>query len=238
MGWTREYWRKERVPQALMQLAAASKQRMIWAGYSDIEALAGGNILVYASIAKQVWAAWLRITEQPSDNLSASGLPSFSYVAQTVGIEQASLDWFRKVAEQPGGGTRQKFVSVIARRFTTDLLQDRSMSYPGHNGFSVTEDDLRTEPKLSTWLNEASDIGDLVEVVHTTKEKDRRARRKYYIQPILSPYLRLPAVHVKEPLYVSARVVLEWLGEAEGGERVSTSTLERRPRDKTQLPLI
>ena len=238
MGWAREYWRKERVPQALMQLAAAAGQRMIWTGHRDIEALAGGNILVYASIAKHVWAAWLRTTEQPVSEGGMSEMPSFSYVAQTAGIEEASLDWFRKVAEQPGGGVRQKFMSVLGRLFVKALLDDKSMSYPGHNGFSIAEDELHNDAKLRDWLDEASDVGDLVEVVHTTKEKDRRARRKYYVQPILSPYLRLPAVHVKEPLYVSGRVVHEWLSEAEGRARFAVPHIEAVLQASAQLPLI
>jgi hypothetical protein len=238
MGWTREYWRKERVPQALMQLAAAAGQRMIWTGYRDIEALAGGNILVYASIAKHVWAAWLRTAEQPFHDAGTPEVPSFSYVAQTAGIEEASLDWFRKVAEQPGGGIRQKFISVVGRLFVKALLDDKAMSYPGHNGFSIAEDELHNDPKLCDWLNEASDIGDLVEVVHTTKERDRRPRRKYYFQPILSPYLRLPAVHVKEPLYVSASVVRDWFSEAEGNARFSVPRIEAVLQGSNQLPLI
>jgi len=236
-GWTREYWRKERVPQALMQLAAAAGQRMIWVGYSDIEALAGGNILVYASIAKSIWAAWLRTAEQRPNDADLR-VPSFDARVQAAGIEEASLDWFRKVAEKPRGGTRKKFIDIVARRLVTQMLDDRAMSYPGHYGFSLADDEVEREPKVKKWLREASDVGDLVEVVHTTKERDRRSRRKYYMQPALSPFLKIPAVHVKEPLYVHVETVVSWLAEAEGDVRKSADRSEDERRERSQLRLF
>lgn len=219
LPWEREYWRKERREQALMQLAAGCGQRMIWAGADDILALCGGNILIFVSMCRQIWSAHIRSLRDTSTEgeLGPLPVPSVNQQVQSVGIEDASLHWYRKTPEQPGGHTRQRFLDVIARVFQRKLLDDRAMSYPGHNGFSLAVADLEADPVVRGFLRDAVDYGDLVEVPHTTKEKDRRPRFKWYLKPVLSPHYRLPAVHVKEPMYLTIDDIREWILLAHSG---------------------
>lgn len=85
------------------------------------------------------------------------------------------------------------------------------MSYPGQNGFSIRIDELQSSMKISRFLSEAVDCGDLVSVSHTTKSKDRKPRIKWYIKPILSPYFKIPEQHTKEPKYISLKELIHWL---------------------------
>jgi site-specific DNA-cytosine methylase len=48
----------------------------------------------------------------------------------------------------------------------------------------------------------------------TTSRKDRSARFKWYLSPILCPYLRLPYKRIKEPFYASIKDVADWLDKA------------------------
>ena len=87
------------------------------------------------------------------------------------------------------------------------------MSYPGRNGFSLTNESLEADGEVSRFLGDAVDYGDLFEAPHTTKHKDARQRQKWYLSPILSPYFRLPESHVKEPMYVDIATVRGWLSD-------------------------
>src|SRR3989304_1459770 len=42
--WEKQYWKKERTYQALMQIAGRCGERMLWSGVDDIISLSGGNI--------------------------------------------------------------------------------------------------------------------------------------------------------------------------------------------------
>jgi len=89
-------------------------------------------------------------------------------------------------------------------------------AYPGHNGFSLAQSELEDRPLLRSFLNELSDYGNLLQFGHTTKEKDRKARTKWYPNPILCPTFRLPYKRLKEPLYVRASDVEAWISGAKG----------------------
>jgi hypothetical protein len=230
--WNREWWKKERKEQALMQLAASCQQRLVWAGESDILELSGGNILVFVSLCRHIWAAWLRARreEGPVTGDVASVLPRIDPGTQTTGVEEASRYWYEKTTELPEGHTRQRFINVVARMFRSRLLSDRAMRYPGHNGFSVTVNDLEKDAELRRFLEDAVDYGDLFDAPHTTKEKDRRQRTKYYLKPVLSAHYQIPVKHTKEPIYVDAAQVWQWRREAEGLEHPRTDPVRANPQ--------
>jgi hypothetical protein len=75
-------------------------------------------------------------------------------------------------------------------------------------------DELNQLPAIASFLGNSADYGDLYEVPHTTKEKNRKQRKKWYLIPILSPYYQIPESHVKEPYYVTNPQVARWLQAA------------------------
>jgi len=214
--WNRDWWKKERVQQGLMQIAAACQQRMVWEGYRNVLQLSGGNILIFLTICKEVWEAWSRAQRGKEEQSSepSTALPEIDLADQAVGIDAASNWWYSKIREHPGGAMRQRFLHILAGILRDRMLKDKAMSYPGHNGFSIRESELDTNQEMSDFLNDAVDYGDLVDAKHTTKEKDRRSRRKWYLHPILSPYFQLPSSHIKEPLYVPLAKVAGWREDA------------------------
>jgi hypothetical protein len=138
---------------------------------------------------------------------------------QAAGIQAASAYWYEKIPERPKGNDRQRFIDILGRLFQTRLYGDKAMSNPGHNGFSLPKEELE-ERTPGTWtpairfLNEAVLHSDLYEIPHTTKEKSRKQRIKYYLHPILSPYFKIPESHVKEPIYIHIGEIMNWMTEA------------------------
>lgn len=156
-------------------------------------------------------------------------LPTISPNVQAIGIQSASVHWYNKITEQLGKShERQRFVNRVGRLFREQLLNDKSMSYPGHNGFSLQEDELNNDKQLLRFLNDAVDYGDLFDAPHTTKSKDRKQRKKWYLNPTLSPHFQIPETHVKEPMYVSVLDVKVWLAEA--GIIESVPGMSQKPR--------
>jgi hypothetical protein len=186
---------------------------MIWAGRDEVLELSGGNILVFVSICQRIWAAWVRTIREVET--SDSSLPRIEPDVQALGIHEASTHWFQKLSEVPGGDSRQRFVGHLGGILERNMFNDLSLSYPGHNGFSVRLDELVTNSKAQAFLREAVDYGDLFEAPHTTKEKNRKPRMKWYLNPILSPHFKLPNAHTKEPAYVSIHEVWKWIVAAE-----------------------
>lgn len=149
----------------------------------------------------------------PEDQLSDPVRDGIPQKVQALGIFTASAYWHQKISEQPGGGERQRFIDYLGRLFYTSLMEDRAMSYPGHNGFSLPNDSQEKDEQVWRFLGDAVDYGDLHDAAHTTKHKDARQRTKWYLNPILSPFFRLPESHVKEPMYVDVATVRSWLAE-------------------------
>jgi hypothetical protein len=205
---SRKWWKKERVEQALLQIAAARKQRMVWAGAGDVLSLSGGNVLVFLSICQLVWAEYLR-----SGGVVTDAAPQIhSRVLQDLGIQQASEYWYRKLRADPNGGDdRHRFVSVIAGEFRSALREDKRMSYPGANGFSLSERDLDNDAEVSVFLDLCTAYGVLTVSRHTPKMSARGISKKWYLFPILSPYFQLPVAHTKEPIYSNVTQVRGWL---------------------------
>jgi len=218
LPWDRTWWRKERIRQALMQLAARCGQRMTWGGETQILALSGNNILIFVSLCQHIWDSFLRAqkTKQQNEKINpiSDGIPE---EAQSIGILSASTHWHDKITETPGGHERKRFVDVLGKEFRRSLLEDQHMSYPGANGFSITNEelDLPSSERVRVLLQQAVDYGVLIEVPHTTKMNDRKPRTKWYLNPIYSPYFNIPETHVKEPQYVRVTDVLTWIGKSE-----------------------
>ena len=216
--WEKTYWRKERIRQALMQIAARNQQRLQWCGKEQILALSSGNISVFLSICHEIWEAFLRFERRKKYGERVDPLQDqfqISPEVQAVAIHTASSDWYDKITELPGGDDRQAFIDVLGRTFRKWLLDDIAMSYPGHNGFSIFKDDLKKYNEIKIILEDAADYDDLDSKPHTTKHKDRRPRIKWYLSPILSVFFQIPESHVKEPYYLSNMDdIIKWLKEA------------------------
>jgi hypothetical protein len=224
----RAYWRKERIQQALMQIAAARVQRMLWSGSDEILSLSGSNILVFVSICQRIWRAW-------DQSIGPSDIREIGEIAadiQTQGILSASTSWFNKITEQPYGDSRKRFISTLGNFFRTRLLADKAMSYPGHNGFSILEDEALQPNPVTEFLRDAVEYGDLVRVHHTTKEKNRRPRVKFYLNPILSAHFQIPVQHIKEPYYTNINQVAKWMAESEvSGINLQDYQLDQEPSE-------
>jgi hypothetical protein len=123
---------------------------------------------------------------------------------------------------------------VLARH----LYADRQMSYPGHNGFSVADEELEQFPHVKDLLEEMTDYGTIVAWPHTTKEKDRRTRTKFYPNPVLCPQFKIPYKRLKEPMYVSSRTIEEWMHQAELPLPTSYRPAAARNWHEPSLPLF
>jgi hypothetical protein len=201
------YWQKERVHQALMQIASANRQALTWSGEDEILNLSGGQILIFLFLLQHIWDAWLRDNRGVTDGEFTFPIEDD---VQSQGVMEASLEWRSKQIEGPNARQRKKFVDTLGEHFYSTLIADKAMSYPGANGISISDVDLDAWPEISTFLREASGFGDLFASPHTSKRKGEK-RTKFYLAPILSPYFRIPAVHTKEPEYVKIEQVQSWL---------------------------
>jgi hypothetical protein len=211
-----KWWKKERIAQATMQLAAENQQRMVWAGKADLMNLSGGNILVFVTLCQFVWSAWLRSLEKTDGVEMGKGLPKISdpYI-QDEGIQQASSYWLRKLREDPTGDSRQRFIAQLARYLRDGMLRDKDMSYPGANGITLTKNDLAENLPVQEFLFSASAFGALYDRRHTPKSRSRGESTKWYLNPVLSPNFQLPVSHTKEPKYVRIDVVLRLISDAQ-----------------------
>jgi hypothetical protein len=225
------WWKKERIEQALIQIASRNRQQLIWEGKDDIINLSGGNILAFLSLCQQIWEVWMR----DSKNLYENGsLPKLDEVIQTLGILEASVKWYENISNEKGGGDRKLFTTYLGTKFYRTLTQDLKMSYPGQNGFSLVERDLKKYTYIDGFLKEASDYGDLQERPHTTKATSGEKRIKWYLNPILSPKFKIPAIHTKEPMYISVSDFQQWMLEANilDEEKVVTFSKRMKPKKK------
>ena len=199
MPWqTRQWWKKERNEVAIMQLASESGQNMIWFGERHVINLSGGNILAFMSICRTIWSGWLRQMDEAK--LAGTVVPSINRSIQTVGIYEASKLWVDKLREGQNGELRRKLVFQLAEWFVVTLKQDRSLSNPGHNGFSLLRTEFERDSPITQIIRSCRDYGDLIESPHTSKIRTGE-RVKWYLNPVLCPYFGLPHVRTKEPIY-------------------------------------
>jgi hypothetical protein len=215
--WMKKWWRKERLMQGVLQLAARRAQRLLWWGSGDVLALSAPNITVFLHLCHAVWDLFLKgeqLKPEPKrqDLLEAGTIRE---VLQAAGIQSASRQWHDKLGEQPGGDVRRRFIDQLGRKLREQLRDDLPMRYPGANGFSLRRDELEENHGLWRFLLDAVGFGDLVSSEHTTKNKRGEARIKFYVNPALSPVFQIPAAHTKEPLYWNVEHVLEIARAAE-----------------------
>jgi hypothetical protein len=239
--WNRAWWKKERLMQGALQLAARRQQRMLWWGFPKVLSLSGGNISIFLHICYEVWDQFLKADRAKPANERISpleGTEAIDPLIQASAIHNASTVWHRKLGEQPGGDVRRRFIDVLGVYLRSMLLTDESMSYPGGNGFSLKVEDLAAFPDLKRFITEAVGYGDLYEVSHTTKEKNRALRKKYYISPILSPFYQLPEAHTKEPYYDSVLDILALARKAKIELRKGVDTATVQASGSEQLPLL
>lgn len=234
--WDKPYWKKERLEQALTQIASRNRQQLIWQGKDDVLGLSGGNILVFLFVCQHIWDAWLRDTRSQLDR-PASGLPNINIEVQSIGIINASEEWQKKPIEGKRSKQRYSFIKSIGERYYRKLTDDYTMSYPGHNGFSLSVSGIEQNRYVAEFLKVAVDYGDLYEGHHTSKAKGQM-RRKYYLAPILCPAFRIPYKHTKEPEYISAGDIQRLL-EDENGKALANgaSVAKSGASPKNQLDL-
>ena len=113
--------------------------------------------MAFLSLCQHIWDVWLRDNRYEAKK-SISQYPSFDNVIQAVGIIEASTDWYSDLAidERRGGTGRKNFVTLLGTLFFKTLIEDKAMSNPGHNGFSVDLDDL-TRSSFNSFLKECAD---------------------------------------------------------------------------------
>ena len=205
---SKPWWKKERKQLAMLQVFSSSNQRMAWYGYTDVLSLSGNNIIVFLSICQFIWAEYLK-----SDNTSLALIPeNIEPNIQAMGVHNASEHWFRKVKAEPkGGDARYAFVHILAIFLKTRLRADRSMSYPGENGFSLPVHDLEEADVIGEFLAHCVGFGVLETTDHTPKVTSRGLSKKWYLTSILTPYFQLPTPHIKEPYYASLKDVFGWM---------------------------
>ena len=237
-------WRKERSQLALLKIAGARRQRVMYWGEDDIIALSGGNILTFLSLCQHVWDNALQTPEGQRGEIRFPIRPA----AQTIGVYQASRWWLDRIeAEYGRGADRHKFVLRLGEAFNMALNGDDRMSYPGHSGISLTLAELDANPDIRDFLTEAVDFGNITRREHTTRSSDRKRRIKFYLSPVYCPLFRLPLTAVKEPMYIDADQVRRWMVEAGVKSMAGLAPTEEQralPRrrhhraDVTTLPLL
>ena len=211
MPWDREWWQKERREALLTQVASECQQRKLYAGWETLLTLSGANVLIFINLCREIWDHWQRAqskAREPIEVISAD--------VQSQAVRIVAAGWLEKQEEFPNGGTRRRFVERLGIAIRKEIIADRALSYPGHNGFSVVDEDWKKDDAVRRFLEGAEDYGALVGFPHTTKERDRRRRRKWYLTPILCPNFEIPAIRTKEPYYAGVQEVRMWvLAEAQ-----------------------
>ncbi len=210
---SKSYWRKERREAAALQIASRAQQRPYWCGGDEIISLSGGNILVFLSLNQFIWDTWIQYANDKAE--VRSSLPKIAQIVQSIGILKASNFWIEKMGQETGRSSeRLKFVNLVAEKFAAKLYSDEKLSYPGHTGFSLVEQEMREYPEILLFLEELADYGNMLMLDHTTKYRDRKHRKKFYFHPIFCPHFRIPYNRTKEPYYAKASEVASWIYES------------------------
>lgn len=198
----KQYWAKERNEAALVQLAGEMKEMVRWGGRRQIIDLAGWNILAFMTICRAIWAAWLRSSSD--ETLEATTLPRIGLDHQLIGISEGSRIWAEKLKEGADGDKRYSFINFLGTWFSKKVREDKLLSNPGHTGFSLLKHEFEEgESEITLLIKSCRDQGDLIESDHTTKEPNGLLRIKWYLNPLLCPYYRIPYIRTKEPIYIS-----------------------------------
>ena len=206
----KRWWKKERLPSASLQVAAANAQRLIYYGEKDLIQLSGDNIVAFISLCREIWECDARYRTSSAAAEEEVAL-EFDRKRQSEGIRDASRKWREKMTERPNGDSMQRFVDELGNRLRKQLIEDRQMSYPGANGISLTEKDLKSDHALARLLDDTTAECFLLQRDHTPKNRSRGKSIKWYLHPILAPFYQLTVQHTKEPLYLTTKKLREWL---------------------------
>jgi hypothetical protein len=240
--WNRPWWQKERRDALLMQIASACSQRRIYAGWETLLTLSGYNITVFLSLCREIWD-----TNERLKSRGTSEAEKISADVQTEAIRAVAESWFTKLTDFPGGARRQNFIFRLGIGIRRALIEDKGLVYPGHNGFSLLAEEYESPnaARIRAFLDNARDFGALVASRHTTKERDRRIRKKWYMFPLLCVNFEIPAVRTKEPYYATLAEVSAWLSEKRPpilfrrpGERRRTAKAESKGTHSEQPTLF
>jgi hypothetical protein len=211
--WDHQWWRKERIGVALVQIASSANQRRRYFGWKPITYLAGANISAFLLICSEIWDA---ATKQGC--LPFRGSPLDPRI-QTQGILNAASKWLeRDRNEAAGGRMRYQVLSRLGPAIHSKLKDDYAISNPGHSGFSLRESDLSSASgaKVTEFLQNAVSWAIFEERVHTSRNvADKAARRKWYLHPLLCAAFGIPFIRVKEPYYATVEEVAAWLFSSE-----------------------
>ena len=206
----KQYWRKERVELCLLAIGGLRKQRVIYSGEENILGLSGRNILLLLSLCQFIWDY---ASQASSRRDREPDLPIMAGV-QTIAVFQTARTWLDRIPSDYGRSDhRYKLIQLLGEKFSTALHSDLKMSNPGQNGISLSIEDLRANSDIFQFLIEAVDYGNLVMVEHATRNKNRKRRYKFYLNPLYCPIYRIPYQHSKEPIYMTVERLKEWLAE-------------------------
>jgi hypothetical protein len=228
----REWWVKERINQAEIQICGALKVPQSFFGYDDIIKLSGYNTLNFIRICRQIISTELARTNGRFTHLDSGAVSTIPRNVQTSGIHQACYDFYRDLSYRAGNAVvRREAMRAFGEYLSMRVYEDSNQSNPGHYGFSLSEKDLEKNPELYRFLANLSDFG-LVHIDdHTTKNAAREIRRKFYVAPILCPVFRIPSTKTKEPIYLVAEDVLKILRKG----NVTVPMLGRAKRSESTL---
>ncbi|MDT3776693.1 hypothetical protein PJI16_03855 [Nitrospira sp. MA-1] len=206
--WRKKYWEKERREALLMQIASFCRQRRLYGGWDTIITLSAPNILVFLSVCREIWDSSER-AKAKHKSLEEKISPEI----QTQAIRLVSEMWLKKQNAWPGGARRRDFIERLGIGIKSSILEDKGLVYPGHNGFSLLEEEIRSPEgeEVRRFLEDATDFGALISSPHTTRSNDRKLRRKWYLFPILCPNFEIPAIRTKEPYYAKLSEVKNWI---------------------------
>ena len=227
--WQKGWWGKERREALLSQIASECQQRRHYAGWETLLTLSGANILVFINLCREIWDQWCRAGGE-GDISDSDPIPAD---IQSQAVRIVANEWLEKLEEFPDGATRRAFIVRLGSGIRVSLMNDRTLSYPGHTGFSLVEQELTTSTDVHAFLEAAIEYGALVGLPHTTKEDDKKPRIKVYLSPILCPNFEIPASRTKEPYYTNVDEVRLWIRREDArirfGRRPGKRTSRRRP---------
>jgi len=228
--WRNQWWRKERIEIALLQIASLTNQRRYHFGWDTVLHLSGSNIGAFLYLAREIWDVAARFTtDMPPGR--------FDYKVQTDGILNASQKWrVRDRVDVTGGGAlRYDVMNRLGPGIHDSLVEDLAISNPGHSGFSLQENDLVDGPqreRLKRFLEEAVNWAYLEERRHTPKSREGRTRLKWFIHGVLAPVYELPIKRVKEPYYARVEEVQAWVFDPKARVRLAAHSRGKKPAKK------
>jgi hypothetical protein len=237
--WHRTSWHKERVGNALLQIASLTNQKRRYFGWKTLMYLSGANISAFLLLCSEVWDHATKMDINPLERLP---LPP---PIQSEGILEASEKWRnRDRNEHIGGRKRWEVLSRLGPGIHDAVVEDLAISNPGHSGFSIRESELlgsEEGAKVARFLQDAVSWAIFEERSHSSRLRESGTRRKFYLHPLLSPAFAIPYIRSKEPLYVNIHEIYEWIFGDEPvlfkGIRARRRQGQQQEASQLQIPL-